>query len=71
MDFFFNFKSRNWKDLAKRKCVVCGKNFKPLHPQQITCGPICSMENKRAAQEAYHTQMLPRIKQKIRLGYYK
>lgn len=65
-----DFKSRNWQYLADKKCAVCKKSFKPKHPQQITCGKLCSEKNSRMARELYRRQMRPKIKLKIKWGYY-
>lgn len=43
-------------DYDTKKCVVCGKKFKPRNGNHNTCGPICSLSNKNASRRKRHQE---------------
>lgn len=37
-----------------KKCVVCGRKFKPKNGNHNTCGPVCSNTNKNSTRRKRH-----------------
>ena len=37
----------------RKKCIICGKEFKPYNSRYVNCSRKCSREYQKAYQKAY------------------